>query len=168
MKKFSILLLVVTLLAVSGFAQNKTSAAKMPAIKKVTAKDVRNMMDTTTGPLIINFWASWCGPCVKEIPWFERIVAESEKPVKLILVSLDFPEDFPAKLQAFVKKQGYKAEVVFLNESNADYFIPVIDSIWNGALPGSVFINNSKKYYQFFNGQLHEEEFKKELKKLVE
>jgi thiol-disulfide isomerase/thioredoxin len=123
-------------------------------IRKVKIKDVKAMMDTSTIPMIVNFWATWCGPCVREIPYFDSLITARKKPVKFLLVSLDFAPSYPKELAAFVKKQGYKGEVVFLNEFNADYFCPVIDKKWSGAIPASVFINNAKKYRQFYGDQL--------------
>ncbi len=145
------------------FAKNVT-----PVIPKYRATDVRALMDTGTGPMIINFWASWCGPCVREIPWFDSLIEKSGKPVKLILVSLDFPDAYAKELPAFVKKKGYKGKVVYLDETNADVFIPIIDKNWSGGLPSSIFLNNDKKYYQIFNQQIPEKRFELELAKLLE
>lgn len=124
-------------------------------------------MDTTKGPLIVNFWATWCGPCIREIPYFDSLIAVKGAPVKLVLVSLDFREDY-AKLASFVKQKGYKGTVVYLNETNADYFCPVVDKRWTGAIPISVFINNDKKSHEYFGFQLTRERFALELDKLVQ
>lgn len=156
MKKIFLVVLVVVI-AHAGDAQ----------IRKVSIKDVKQIMDTTRGPLIVNFWATWCGPCIREIPYFDSIIMAKNAPVKLILVSLDFPDAYPKQLTSFVKKQGYKGDVVFLAETNPDYFCPLIDKQWEGAIPASVFVNNSKKTYQFFGHQLTRERFELELEKLV-
>lgn len=147
-----------------------TSISFSQEIKKVKIEDVVNMIDTSSTPIIVNFWASWCQPCIHEIPWFEKAVAElNDKQVKVVLVSLDFGKDYREKLlDQFVKKQGYTSTVVWLDETNADKFCPKIDSSWDGSIPVTLMVNNKKKYRQFFEYQLKEERFKLELAKLVE
>jgi len=103
--------------------------------------------DTT---YIINFWASWCGPCVAELPQFSTLQHYySNQKVKVILVSFDFPDSYPDKLNAYVKKKGLQPEVVWFNESNANEFIPKIDNNWSGALPGTLIINKRNHYKEF-------------------
>lgn len=138
-------------------------------IPKVKIGEVVKMMDTSTMPLIVNFWASWCAPCIHEIPWFEKNVKEyAEKGVKLILVSLDFKEDYPLYLGSFVKKSGYSSQILWLNETDADVFCPKIDTAWSGAIPATVMVNNAKKYKAFYGGQLTEPKFIEALKNLVQ
>jgi thiol-disulfide isomerase/thioredoxin len=138
-------------------------------IKKVKIADVVKMIDTSTSPIVVNFWATWCPPCIHEIPWFETaIAAMKDKNVKLVLVSLDFKSDYPKKLQDFVKDKGYKSTILFLDETNADIFCPLIDSTWSGNIPATLMINNKKKYRQFYGEQIPEMKFKQELDKLVE
>lgn len=163
-KKYMVLFFSVFIFQVS-FTQEKS--AHSPKVCYLFAKDVRQIMDTSTCPLIINFWATWCGPCVRELEYFDSIIDAKKVAVKLLLVSLDFPESYPHALTAFVRKKGYKGEVVYLNESDADKFIPVIEPKWNGAIPASIFLNNAKKYYQLFNHQLTRERFALELEKLA-
>jgi thiol-disulfide isomerase/thioredoxin len=58
---------------------------------------------------VINFWATWCAPCVKELPYFEEMTKNySDKNVEVILVSLDFPKKYDSSLKPFIK--GHRLE----------------------------------------------------------
>ena len=154
------ILIILTVLCI----QQTVSAQE---IKKIKMAELVKMIDTSSTPLVISFWASWCAPCIKEIPWFEKNVAASDKKVKLVLVSIDFADDYPKTISAFVKKNGYRSDILWLNETNADEFCPQIDKSWDGAIPATLMVNNQTKYRQFFGNQIPEERFVLELKKLT-
>ena len=83
--------------------------------------------------------------------------------IKLLLVSLDLESYYPAKIKSFVTKQKFTAPIVWLDESNADYFCPKVDTAWSGAIPATLFINNKTGYRKFFEEQLSNEKLKKEI-----
>jgi thiol-disulfide isomerase/thioredoxin len=133
-------------------------------IKSIKITDLEKTIAESKTPLIINFWATWCKPCIEEIPYFQSEVAQYQPDsVQLILVSLDMKEMYPKGLSSFVKKRKINATVVFLDETNADYFCPKVDEKWSGAIPASLFINNKTGYRKFVEDQLAEEELKKEI-----
>ena len=134
-----------------------------PRIVKVNelVKLYENKSDTV---YIINFWATWCVPCVEEMPAFEKINSEYDSAkVKVILVSLDFMEDYNTKLLPFIKQKNISSEVVLLDETNANYFIPLIDTRWSGALPATLIIRNDKNVKEFFGKKLDYDFLKKEI-----
>ena len=138
-------------------------------IQKVKINDIVKMIDTSNATLVINFWASWCKPCVHEIPWLEKnILPLQSQDVKLILVSVDSKSDYLKNLQAFANKEKYQSTIIWLDESNADFFCPKIDKSWDGSIPVTLMVNNKKKYKQFFGYQLTEPRLQLELKKLLE
>lgn len=137
-------------------------------IQKVKITDLEKTIKESKTPLIVNFWATWCMPCIEEIPYFQEQVKKHEKDsVKLILVSLDFREDFPDKVSSFIKKRKFTATVAWLDETKADYFCPIIDPKWSGAIPASLFINNKTGFRKFFEKQLSEEELKNAIKTIL-
>lgn len=111
---------------------------------------------------VVNFWATWCKPCVAELPAFEQVHNEyKKKPVKVILVSMDFKEDLKKKLIPFLAKNKYTAEVALLDEIDGNKFINKIDSTWTGAIPATLMKMGDKR--KFLEKQVKYEELKKEI-----
>ncbi len=133
-------------------------------IKSIKITELEKMIAESSTPLIINFWATWCKPCIEEIPYFQAEAATHKADsLQLLLVSLDMKGMYPKGLSSFVKKRKINATVVFLDETNADYFCPKVDEKWSGAIPASLFVNNRTGYRKFVEDQLSEEELKKEI-----
>ena len=95
---------------------------------------------------VVNFWAMWCAPCVKELPFFQAY-AENNPDVEVLLVSLDFPEDIESKLKPFLKKIGITTKVVLLDDPDANSWIDKIDPNWSGAIPFTIVFNNKKRSF---------------------
>lgn len=127
-------------------------------------KEYLSITNDTT--YIINFWATWCKPCVKELPAFERIgEAYVDKHVKVVLVSLDFPENIETRVLPFIEKNGLKSEVILLDDPDANAWIPKVDSEWSGAIPATIILN--KKMKSFYERSFSFEELEKELKTML-
>ena len=125
---------------------------------------VRSFSGKNDTTYVVNFWATFCKPCIEEIPHFIRIVEKYKtKKVKLLLVSLDLASYVPVKLPAFIKKNNYKTNHVWLNETNADHFCPMIDPKWSGAIPSTIIVNNNSGYRKFTEDQISPEDFEKAL-----
>jgi thiol-disulfide isomerase/thioredoxin len=122
-------------------------------IKKMKITELETYIRQSDHPLIINFWATFCVPCVKEIPAFQSAI-EKNKDVELLLVSLDLPSYYPQKISSFAKEKNFNASIAWLNETNADYFCPKIDKKWSGAIPSSLFVNNKTKFRLFFEREM--------------
>lgn len=115
---------------------------------------------------IINFWATWCAPCVKELPYFEDITKQYRgNQVEVILVSLDFPRQFESKLKPFIKEKNLQSEVLALNDMDMNTWIPQVDQNWSGAIPATLIYNNNKS--EFFEKSFTEQELQTLLKQFI-
>ena len=101
--------------------------------------------------VIFNFWATWCKPCVEEMPYFLEL--SREKKIRLVLVSLDFPKHVDKKVLPFLQDRGITEEVVLLDESNASIFIDDIDPNWQGSIPATLLWQQRKA--GFYEGSFH-------------
>lgn len=141
-----------------------TAASFSQEVKQVKATDLEKIIKESKTPLLINFWATWCVPCIEELPYFQEEVKKHQADsVKLLLVSLDLKDQFPTKLSAFAEKRKYTYPILWLNETNADYFCPKVDEKWSGSIPATLFINNKKGYRKFMEQQLTRAQLQKEI-----
>jgi thiol-disulfide isomerase/thioredoxin len=150
-----------------GFLLLGSTAFSQP-VKKVKVTEVEEYVKNSDHPIVLNCWATWCAPCIEEIPYFmETVKKYSDQKVELLLVSLDFATSYPNKIQELIKKKKFDATFFWLNETNADYFCPKIDPKWDGTLPSTLFVNPKTGYRQFFGRPMTDRQVELEVKKLV-
>lgn len=137
------------------FAQaQQTALLKLPALQALIEAPSEQIK-------VINFWATWCAPCIKELPLFEKLT-ELRKDVKVTLVSMDIDLDpNPDKVNKFVIRKKIKSEVVILDEKNPNAWIDKIDKAWSGALPATIIINTKTGKRKFVEKELHEGDLEK-------
>lgn len=154
-------LIAIVLVVVWCTGFSNLSAQDIPKWK---LDDLRSAIRTAEKPTIFNFWATFCKPCIEEIPYFQELVKKYDSAgVQLILVSLDLAEAYPKQISTFASKHRFRVPVTFLAETNADLFCPVVDPAWSGAIPASLFVNNKTGYRKFFEEQLSRQTLEKEI-----
>jgi thiol-disulfide isomerase/thioredoxin len=124
----------ISFLLITGYlpAQNFTSIYKIDQLLSRTSHS-----DTI---YVINFWATWCKPCVQELPAFDSLtISTRSTQVKVLLVSLDFSEDLDKKVKPFLIKQNVQTECILLDEIDGNNFVNKISPSWTGALPATWF-----------------------------
>ncbi|MHA4811827.1 TlpA disulfide reductase family protein [Flavitalea flava] len=148
---------VFALIWLALFLSAFPAGAQVQEIKKWKVSELETYIKDCDHPLIINFWATYCTPCITEIPYFQNAVAQYKyEEVELLLVSLDPPGYNPSRIADFAKKKQFISRIIWLNEKNAANSLPKIDSGWSGGLPSSLFINNKANYRRFYDRQLTE------------
>lgn len=114
---------------------------------------------------VINFWATWCRPCVKELPYFEQINQNyQQKKLKVILVSLDFAEDVDTKLKPFIKKKNLQSKIIVMDDPDSNSWIDKIDKNWSGAIPATLVYKQKEKI--FHEGSLNYEQIENLINKV--
>lgn len=156
-KAFHFLCLFTLLLSTSSLLNAQTEGEE-PAIPIYTFEEFKHYLSKDDDKIyIINFWATWCAPCVAELPYFERIGQEyKDKNVHVVLVSLDFPRQYEARLIPFVEEHQLKSEVLMLNDPDANAWIPIVSERWSGAIPATLFYNS--EHSEFYEKQFNYEE----------
>lgn len=106
---------------------------------------------------VVNFWATWCKPCVAELPYFEQAGEKYKtQKIKVLLVSLDFLRD-KQKVVQFVNNRTMNSEVVLLNAGNPNIWIDKLETQWGGAIPATIFYRNGEKLF-FREGEFEQTE----------
>lgn len=137
-------------------------------VRSVKVTEIEKLISESRHPLLINFWATWCKPCVEELPSLIREVkAHAADSIELILVSLDDKENYPGKLRDFIRNRNYEGTFLWLDETNADYFCPKIDTAWSGAIPATLFIHAKKGFRRFVESKLTDESLSALLKEML-
>ena len=97
---------------------------------------------------VINFWATWCKPCIEELPYFEQLLKEyKDKNVEVILVSLDLPRMYRSHLVPFIEREKLQSEIVVLDDPKQNVWIPKVDKEWSGAIPATLIYNKNKREF---------------------
>ena len=127
-------------------------------------QDIYYQKNDTT--YVVNFWATWCGPCVMEMPaLLQFYTSHKNSRVKLLLISLDQPK-FEKHVSNFVTKNKIEAPVYILDAGKNFDWLPKIDERWEGSIPATLVVNASKNIQQFYETPLEPGQLEYLLKKL--
>lgn len=148
------LFLCALLIFFSSAASAQKKQKELPQYKRqIPAYKVGELMQrlrNTDTTYIVNFWATWCAPCIRELPEFETLQKKfAGTTTKVLLVSLDFKEEMAFRVPAFIDRRPVTPEVVWLNETDAEKFIPQIDNRWTGSMPATMIVSGPQRKKAF-------------------
>lgn len=145
------ILFILFLTAHVSFSQ--TRIVKFDAVEKIINAPTDKIQ-------VINFWATWCAPCVQELPYFEKAQVEQPNNIKVTLVALDFADKVD-KVNAFVARKKIQSEVILLDDIDYNSWIDRVDTSWSGAIPATLIINPRTGHRKFVGKELKEGELEK-------
>ncbi|TVR68519.1 MAG: TlpA family protein disulfide reductase [Marinilabiliales bacterium] len=137
---------LILLISVNLFIS--AAIAQVPAMN---FDDLKPRLTTRSDSVyVVNFWATWCVPCVKELPEFEKInEVYSDRKVKVILVSLDNPRHMESRLLPFIREHNLRSEIILLDDPRSNRWIPMVDETWSGAIPATIIFNReTRSFYE--------------------
>jgi thiol-disulfide isomerase/thioredoxin len=125
-------------------------------ISRVTYADLAKWKkDKSDTVYVINFWATWCQPCLKEMPAFESLGERfAGQKVKIILVSVDEKSQVESKLKPYVRNHYMRNKVVHYYDPKVVKWQQKIDSSWTGTLPATLIHQGKSRYTKMFVGPL--------------
>ncbi|WP_236252711.1 TlpA disulfide reductase family protein [Echinicola sp. 20G] len=155
--------LLVCLIIIMGFRLTLKHDTE-PNFKIISFEEFEKIKSKESNKLrIFNFWATWCAPCIKEMPYFET-VSQNDASVELVFISLDDGRK-PEKVTTFLEKKNIKSPVYLLNDVDYNQWIDKINPNWSGAIPATLFVQPSGENH-FHEGELEESELEALINKL--
>ena len=132
-------------------------------IKLIQLDELTALINTPSKQLkVFNFWASWCGPCIQELPYFNAL---DKKNIAVYFISLDHPDDLE-KAKKLISIKALTSTAYLLNESNTDKYMRAINDNWSGAIPATIFVDTRGNRH-FFEQAFDESTLQKTVSKFI-
>lgn len=158
------LLFVLSLFLITALS----SSQNVVTIKSID--EYKALLDSSKGKVtLVNFWATWCPPCVKEFPELVKLYKDyKDKEFNLFFISLDDKTEYESKLIPFLKKQGVDFTAYFGDFSKPEELMGYVDKSWQGEIPYTGIYNKEGKLVKTFLGSQKYEQFEKEILKALD
>jgi thiol-disulfide isomerase/thioredoxin len=142
--------------------------AQKPAIIHIDQVMAWDQADNDT-LYVLNFWATWCKPCVAEMPYFDQVQREMEaQKVKVIFISMDFRNEYDKRLVPFLARKKLYAQAVLLDEPKYNEWIDRVSTAWSGAIPATLIVQHSRGIRDFHEGEYTYETLKSKIDSLIQ
>jgi thiol-disulfide isomerase/thioredoxin len=148
--RFFSVIAIVILCSLQDVTAQKAIVVKFDALQKI--------LNTKSDQIqVINFWATWCAPCVKELPLLEKINAQKDLNAKITLINLDYADKLD-KVNEFMVRKNIQSDVLLLDDIDYNSWIDKVDKSWSGAIPATLIINPRTGKRKFVEKELKEGE----------
>lgn len=145
-----------------------TISSAAPEIEIVNLEVVQKLISDRNGkPLFINFWATWCAPCVEEFPDIVELSEKKGEQIDFVAISLDSESDLDKKVKQFVKKNNVNFKVLLLKESDVYPLLDWINDEWRGAIPATFIYDKNGNQISFLLGLQTYSQFETAINKLL-
>ncbi|HEY0055883.1 MAG TPA: TlpA disulfide reductase family protein [Pedobacter sp.] len=153
------------ILMITGLMLTLSSVAGAQTVRLTNVQELQNRFKSGGDTVyIVNFWATWCKPCISELPYFEKFSAEHKsRPVKVLLVNVDAKSKLESSVKPFISRNKLRNEILVLNEIA---YQSKIDKSWTGALPATLFVNAKTGQRKFYSSALTYDELLEAYKKV--
>jgi thiol-disulfide isomerase/thioredoxin len=145
---------LLVLFSISLSAASTNEKVNLITLDQLKAKTIEQNNDTL---YVVNFWATWCKPCVAEMPYFEEAAQKfAPEKVKIVFVSLNYPREL-GTVEKFVNQKKVQAPCYLLDAGNPNVWIDKVEPDWGGSIPATIMYKNGKKVF-FREGEFTQNE----------
>ena len=142
-------------------------AAIAPRVTQIDDAKIKQLLKPAGAPLLVNFWATWCGPCREEFPDLVKIETEYRDKIDFFTVSLDFVEDMNTAVPAFLGEMKAEMPTYLLISADENALVSSISKEWNGGLPFTILYNEKGEVTYSRQGKVDPETFRVEIEKTL-
>ncbi|MDZ7694222.1 MAG: TlpA disulfide reductase family protein [Balneolaceae bacterium] len=159
-----VILLIFTLL-IPGAAAFSQASSDSPALNEVNGEELEQLINSYEGEkaVLVNMWATWCGPCVEEFPHIVKLQRKYKDELQVIFVSADFDKE---TARGFLKEQGVDWTTYFKTGNDQD-FINTISDKWTGAMPFTKIISKKGNLVASWENKADFETFESNIKQAL-